>query len=410
VRVGVAGAGKSVRVQRACYNLPVTRLTPLLRLVLLGLLLFGLGWLLFRIRAALTPVFFAMLVSYVLDPLVDRMERAHVPRSLGIAILLFVAVLGLGSFVFFVLPTVVSDLIELLRTLAIGLVSFAATALPWLQKHGVPVPPSVASALEGISSNALGLVSEALAPMGDVVSAAVGGTVSLIGALSTIVMVPVFSFYFLHDFNHMIGLWRDLLPASVRADVVVTAKQVDRVLGDFVRGQLTVMAIMATLYAAGYSVVGVPLAVPIGLLAGFLTFIPYVGSATALVFGLLMELLHFHGIGSVVAVIAVYFVIQMLEGFVITPRVVGGRLGLSPVWVLFALMAFGQMFGFVGVMLALPASAVLKVFVNDGMARYRRSAFYLGTPTGHELDQKARSGRLRVRRLRRARLRAGQLA
>jgi predicted PurR-regulated permease PerM len=215
-------------------------------------------------------------------------------------------------------------------------------------------------------------------PMGGVVSAAVGGTVSLLGTLGTLVMVPVFAFYFLHDFDRIMALLRDLLPLSIRDDVVFTAQQIDRVLSDFVRGQLTVMGIMAGLYAFGYMLIGVPLAVPIGVLAGFLTFVPYVGSAVALVFGLLMVVLHFTGIGKLIAVVVVYVVIQTLDGILITPRVVGGRLGLSPVWVLFALTAFGQLFGFVGVMLALPASAVMKVFVVEAIERYRKTSWYLG--------------------------------
>jgi predicted PurR-regulated permease PerM len=374
----------------------VTRVTPLLRLVLIGLLLCVAGWLLIRLRAALTPVFFAMLLAYALDPLVDLCERAHMPRSLGIGLLLLSVVVLLGLFVFLVLPAIVSDLIELVRTLATGIVRFIEQARPWLERHGIPVPPSVASALESASSHALGFASEALAPMGDFVSAAVGGTVSLIGALSSIVMVPVFSFYFLHDFDRIVSYWRDLLPAGAREHVVSMALQVDRVLADFVRGQLTVMGIMATLYAVGYTLIGVPLAVPIALLAGFLTFVPYVGSGVALLFGLLMVVLHFHGFGQLLAVVAMYVVIQVLDGFLITPRVVGGKLGLSPVWVLFALMAFGQLFGFVGVMLALPASAVIKVFVVQALTRYRSSALYLGTQV--DASRRASRGRLRLRR------------
>jgi predicted PurR-regulated permease PerM len=383
------------------------RVTPLLRIVLLGLCLFGLGWLLIRLRAALTPVFFAMLFSYALDPLVDRFEHAHMPRSVGIAVLLFIVVLLLGLFVFFVLPAVASDVVELLRTLSTGLVRVIERARPWLEQHGVRVPPSVASALDSLSSHALGMASEALAPMGDVVSAAVGGTVSLLGTLSTLVMVPVFSFYFLHDFDRIVELWRELLPASIRNDVVAMALQVDRVLTDFVRGQLTVMGIMATLYAVGYTLIGVPLAIPIGLLAGFLTFIPYVGSGVALLFGLLMVLLHFSSLGQVLAVIAMYVVIQTLDGLFITPRVVGGKLGLSPVWVLFALMAFGQLFGFVGVMLALPISAVIKVFVVDALARYRKSSLYTGARVRSETIRHAARSRLRLRRARRDRVRLG---
>lgn len=383
----------------------MTRVTPLLRAVLIGVLLFALGWLILRLRAALTPVFFALLVSYALDPLVDRFEAARLPRSLGIAVLLSIVILVLGLFVFLVLPALLSDLFELARTLALALGRLAEYARPWLESHGVPLPPSVDAALSNLSSHAVSLAGEALSPMGNVVSAAVGGTVSLIGTLGTVVMVPVFSFYFLHDFDRIVSLWRDLLPRGVRDDVVSMARQVDGVLSHFVRGQLTVMAIMAGLYAIGYTLIGVTLAVPIGLLAGFLTFVPYVGSTVALVLGLLMVLVHFTGFGQIVAVVSVYLVIQTLDGLVITPRVVGGKLGLSPVWVLFALMAFGQLFGFVGVMLALPASAVIKVFVMDGLVRYRRSSFYLGLPS----REQHHVSRLRLRRGRRDRVRFGSV-
>ena len=394
----------------------MTRVTPLLRLVLLATLLFCVGWLVLRLRAALTPVFFAMLFSYVLDPIVDRFEHAHLPRSVGIAVLLCLATLLLGLFVFLVLPAVVADILELVRTLSGATGHVIEHARPWLERHGIPLPPSVAEALDRVSANALGMSSEAWAPVGDVVSAAVGGTVSLLGTLSTLVMVPVFSFYFLHDFDRIVALWRDLLPHSIRADVVHMATQVDRVLSDFVRGQLTVMGIMAGLYALGYTLIGVPLAIPIALLAGFLTFIPYVGSGVALLFGLLMVLLHFSSFGQVLSVVATYVVIQVLDGLFITPRVVGGKLGLSPVWVLFALMAFGQLFGFVGVMLALPISAVIKVFVMDALRRYRSSEFFLSAePRASRADaslsrlrlRRATSARLRLRRARSARVGAG---
>jgi predicted PurR-regulated permease PerM len=384
----------------------VARITPLLRIVLLAVLLFGLGWLVLRLRAALAPVLTALAFSYVLNPLVSRLEAARMPRSLGIGLLLLSVVLLLALFVFLVLPTVIHDLFELVRTTALAFGRLIEYARPWLESHGVPVPPSVAAALQNLSSNALELAREAFAPMGDMVSAAVGGTVSLIGALGTTLLVPVFSFYFLHDFDRILRQWRDLLPLGVRDDVVSVASQVDGVLSHFVRGQLTVMGIMASLYAVGYALIGVPLAVPIGLLAGLLTFVPYVGSTVALVFGLLMVLVHWSGFGHVLAVVGVYLVIQTLDGLFITPRVVGGKLGLSPVWVLFALMAFGQLFGFVGVMLALPASAVIKVFVVEGLERYRSSRFYLGTlPKARRAPPRA--ARLRVRPRRRDRVRLG---
>jgi predicted PurR-regulated permease PerM len=197
----------------------------------------------------------------------------------------------------------------------------------------------------------------------------------------------------------MVAAVRDLLPRSIQPAVIALASEVDTVLGHFVRGQLTVMAIMAVLYGAGYSLIGVPLAVPIAMLAGALSFIPYVGSGVALVFGVLMVLLHYEGISQLVLVLVVYAIVQALEGFVITPRVVGGRLGLSAVWVLFAMLAFGELFGFLGAMIALPASAVLKVFVMHAHDRYVVSHLFLGTTA----LSKTRPARLKLRRNRRDR-------
>jgi predicted PurR-regulated permease PerM len=282
-----------------------------------------------------------------------------------------------------------------------GVVQLLAAIKPWLAEHDIPVPESVSAALDQLDDNVLTMASSALAPVGDMLLAAIGGTASALGSLSSALFVPVFSFYFLHDFDGIKARAQELLPVSIRPSVVAMATQVDHVLGQFMRGQLTVMAILAGLYAFGYSVIGVPLAVPIGVLAGILSFIPYVGSTLALVLGLLMVSLHWTGVTQLVLVLVVYGTIQLLESFVITPRIVGGKLGLSPVWVLFALLAFGHLFGFVGVMLALPASAVIKVFVVDALAYYQNSALYLGGPNTVAVGP--RRGRLRLRRSTRVR-------
>jgi predicted PurR-regulated permease PerM len=169
----------------------------------------------------------------------------------------------------------------------------------------------------------------------------------------------------------------DLVPPRHRALVLERVGEVDFVLGQFVRGQLLVMLLLAIAYGVGFSMVSVPLAVPIGIVAGALSFIPYVGGAIALVLSVMMSLLHGASFGQLLAVISVYAVVQLLEGFVITPRVVGEKLGLSPLSVLFALMAGGELFGFLGVMAALPVAAVLKVILGRGVLRYRTSALYV---------------------------------
>jgi predicted PurR-regulated permease PerM len=204
---------------------------------------------------------------------------------------------------------------------------------------------------------------------------------SLLGALAGLVLVPVFAAYLLYDFDRIVAGTRDLVPLRYRGLVVEIARDVDKILGEFVRGQLIVMLILAVLYSLAYMILGVRLGVLIGVTAGLLSFIPYVGGGVALVFGVIMSLVYWTGFGQLVGVLVAYGIIQALEGLVITPRVVGDKVGLSAVWVLFALLVGGELFGFMGVLLALPAAAVTKIFVVRGLTWYRASELFLG---GHE--------------------------
>jgi predicted PurR-regulated permease PerM len=187
----------------------------------------------------------------------------------------------------------------------------------------------------------------------------------------------VFAAYLLHDFDRITAGIRDLVPGRWRPFVVDVAREVDKVLGEFIRGQVLVMVILALLYSVAYGLLGVRLAILIGVVAGLLSFIPYVGGAVALGMAVVMCLLDWGGWGQFIGVIVAYAAIQVLEGFFITPRVVGDKVGLPAVWVLFALMVGGELFGFLGVLLALPAAAVVKIFVVRGVAYYRESEFFL---------------------------------
>jgi len=169
-----------------------------------------------------------------------------------------------------------------------------------------------------------------------------------------------------------------LVPPRLRPVVSEVAHEIDEVLGQFVRGQLLVMLILAVLYSVAYSLIGVRLAVPIGIVAGLLSFIPYAGGATALGLALLMCLMVGTSWPQIAGVVAAYAVIQALEGFVITPRIMEEKVGLSAVWVLLALLVFGELFGFFGVLIAVPAAAVTKIFVLRALAHYRKSQLFTG--------------------------------
>ncbi len=332
--------------------------------------------LVFALRNVLSPIFFAFMLAYVLDPLVDRFEAAKIPRSVGIVVLLVVVLGVLGLFVVLVVPTIVADVVNITRQFPATFASWMGVLQETARGWGVGLPASWSDVMARFGGDLSTLAQSALLPLGSVMQQVVGGTASMLSTLSALVMVPVFSFYLLHDFDVIVARMGELVPPRLRTPVGAIAREIDTVLSQFMRGQVTVMAILAVLYAGAYSLVGVSLAVPIGIVAGLLSFIPYVGGASALVLALLMVALHWVGWGQVIAVVAAYIVIQLLEGFVITPRIVGDKLGLSPVWVLFAMLAGAELFGFVGILLSLPAAAVVKVFVLRGLALYKASAFF----------------------------------
>ena len=183
-------------------------------------------------------------------------------------------------------------------------------------------------------------------------------------------------FYLLRDWNHIFARIDELLPRRWLPTVRTLASQIDRVLAEFLRGQLSVMGVLAVYYVVGLLIVGLQFAVPIGILTGLLVFVPYVGFGLGFILGVLAALLQWHGWPGFIAVLAVYGVGQLLEGYVLVPWLVGDRIGLHPLAVIFALLAFGHLFGFAGVLLALPASAALLVGLRHLRGAYHDSLLY----------------------------------
>lgn len=349
--------------------------------------LFLLGLAIYELKNVLTPIFLAFLIAYFLDPLVDRFEERGVPRALGIALLLTLVLLGFALILLLVVPGVVREVAAFGEELPGHIERGRAALEPLAAQYGVELPRSFDDVrhllgLDEASSNPndsrAGLASQVTPILKTIAGWLWGGTTSLVGVLGTTFLVPVFAFYLLYDFDRMTAGVRDLVPLRFRPFVVDVAREIDQVLGQFVRGQLLVMLILAVLYAIAYSLAGVRLAVPIGIVAGLLSFIPYVGGAAAILLALLMCALGFEGWWQVAGVVIGYGIIQALESFVITPRIVGDKVGLPAIWVLVALLLGGELFGFLGVLLALPAAAVAKIFVVRAVAYYRQTPLYTG--------------------------------
>ena len=340
----------------------------------------------YALRGVLTPLCTALGIAYLLDPVVDRFEAKRVPRGPAIVIVLTILAVFISLFLLLVLPGVVREVAQFVGDLPNELTKMLRNIEPILLRYDIPVPHSVSEALTQFEIAPSELASRAAQPVQAVIQLVLGGTVSVVGALASLLIVPVLAFYLLYDFDRMTAGARDLVPLRVRDQVVEVATEIDVMMGQFMRGQLLVMIAMAVLYGIAYTLVGVRLAVPIALVAGLLAFIPYVGSGSALAMGLLMCVVDWTGWTKVILVVVAYAVCQFLEGFVIIPRVVGNKVGLPAVWVLVALMIGGEVFGFLGVLLAVPVAAVAKIFVVRALAWYQTSHYYLGVepPTESE--------------------------
>jgi predicted PurR-regulated permease PerM len=321
----------------------------------------------------LTPFLIGAILAYFGSPLVTWAQRRRLPRTLGTLLVIAVILLLLLSLLLVLIPLVESEVGQLTRRLpGLATDSYARLA-PWLREtFGIELQLDLASFKELVGKNLAGAQALTLRLLSDVRA---GGTVVL-GIIINLALIPVVMFYLLRDWNRIVARLDDLLPRRWRARIRTIATEIDRVLAEFLRGQLAVMGVLAVYYSVALTLAGLQFALPIGIVTGLLVFIPYVGFGLGLILGVLAALLQWSGWPGFVAVLAVYGIGQLLENYVLVPLLVGDRIGLHPLAVIFALLAFGQLFGFAGVLLALPVSAALLVGLRHLRQAYITSDLY----------------------------------
>jgi predicted PurR-regulated permease PerM len=356
---------------------PVEDIARFFRRLQWALLLVGVGLLIWVLTPVLTPFAASLLLAWLGDPVVDRLEKRGLSRNASVGLVFTVMVLFLIVLVLVLIPVVQSQVEVLARSIPVYFEWVVRTGLPWLQdKTGMDVvswldPDYLLDMLKrnwqgasGIATQVLGLVTQS------------GFTV--LGWVANLVLIPFLTFFFLRDWDLLVQRAAALVPRDRAEMVAVLAKESDAVLGSFLRGQFMVMLTMGVFYALGLWLVGLEVGVLIGVAAGLLTFIPYIGPTTVLVGGVIAALVQFGDWQHIVGVLAVWGIGQLLESYVLTPKLVGDRVGLSPVTVVFAVMAGGTLFGFLGMLLALPVAAVANVLIRHAHERYTASRFYLG--------------------------------
>lgn len=327
-----------------------------------------------HMRDVLTPFVTAAVLAYILNPLVERLQRRGIRRGMASMSVMLIALGVILLMVLIAVPMVLNQVNNMVARLP-ALVAFSQkTVLPWLAGHVDLKSLADEQQIALWLHDNLGSIQAALSKA---IPALIQQGSNVMAIMGNLFLLPFLLYYFLLDWAR----WNDgiklMVPRRYIDSYTRITRNMDSVLGQFMRGQLTVMLIMGVLYGAGLAVVGLDSGFAIGMLAGLLVFVPYLGAFTGLLLATLAAVLQFGHWQGVLSVWAVFAVGQFLESFFITPKIVGDSIGLSPFWVIFALMAFGNLFGFVGMLLALPLAAITLVLLREAAEQYLNSRFYL---------------------------------
>ncbi|MBD9527979.1 AI-2E family transporter [Paracoccus sp. PAR01] len=333
--------------------------------------LFALLMILWTLGNAILPFILGAGVAYLLDPVADRLERMGLSRTLSVVVITLIVALTVVVAFLVVVPVLVRQTNALINTapeMAEQLQRFLMNRFPQVFTEGSTLNTALTDAAKNISAKG-----------GQLVSTVLGSVMGVVSMLALIVIVPVVAFYLLLDWDHMVARLDELLPREHAPTIRRLAHEIDTALSGFVRGQGVVILILGTFYSVGLGLVGLPFGIAIGVMAASLSFIPYVGVVIGGATAIGVALFSFWGEPVWIAAVVVIFAVgQMLEGNYLQPKIVGGSVGLHPVWLMLALTVFGSLFGFVGLLVAVPMAAGLGVLVRYAVNRYKQSAIYTG--------------------------------
>lgn len=331
-------------------------------------------YLIWLLAPVLMPFAVAAMLAYLGDPLVDRLERLGLNRMWSATIVFVVIMLAVVGVLVLLIPLIARQVENLIGNLPRYGDWAQNTVWPWLQAR-LHLDPHTFD-----SDRLLTAIKAHIGSIGGVATAVLGkvsrGGLGIAMWLTNLVLIPVVAFYLLRDWDRLVAKIDGMLPRSIQPTVAHLASESDKILGAFVRGQLLVMLALGIFYGAGLGMVGLSVGVLIGMVAGLLSFVPYLGFIIGFVAAIIAALVQYGDWTHVLLVCGVFAVGQLLEGYVLVPKLVGDKIGLHPVAVMFAVLAGGYLFGFLGVLLALPAASVIMVLLRYLIERYRMSELY----------------------------------
>ncbi|WP_273152320.1 AI-2E family transporter [Methylophaga thiooxydans] len=331
------------------------------------------GWLFYQLSPVLMPFFIAALLAYLGDPLVDKLETWKLSRTISVTLVFSVLFLVVSVMLLVLLPLLSAQVAKLFTNLPGYLTTLQKLIEPWLISVGLPTDVLNLQTLKQALSNYWSQVGQVA---GGVFNYMTRSGMVLLQWVGNLVLIPVLTFYLLRDWDVLVARFRELLPRRYSGTFIQMSLECDDMLAGFIRGQLMVMFALAVIYTVGLTLIGLELALLLGVIAGVVSFVPYLGLIVGIVLAGLAAFFQFGEWLPVLYVAIVFAAAQAIEGMVLTPRFVGERIGLHPVAVIFAVLAGGQLFGFTGVLLALPVAAVVMVLLRHAHQRYVASHLY----------------------------------
>lgn len=332
------------------------------------------GGLIYLLAPILMPFVIGFLLAYLGNPLVERLSRWKLPRVLSVSIVFAIITLVFLILIGILAPLIKDQVVYLNAKMPDFIKWINTQAFPWVQKtFQVDLMHLDIQSVTEMFSNSW---QEAGSVAGQVITKIAQGGLSLIGILASVALIPVVAFYLMLDWEKMVTTSYELLPRQIEGGVRKLAGEIDEVLGAFFRGQFIVMICLSIVYAVGLKVVGLDIAVIVGLIAGLGSIIPYFGFTIGIVIATIAAIFQFQEFLPVVWVWTVFGIGQVIEGWVLIPYLVGNKVGLHPVAVIFAILAGGQLFGFFGMLLAIPVAAVVVVLMRHLRRQYFASDLY----------------------------------
>lgn len=336
-------------------------------------------WMMWALESVTTILLVGFFMAYILNPLVLGLEARGLGRSTSAILAMCVVFAICAGLVLLVVPAIFSELAEFSKRAPRYFSKFQEFAVNIFQSLPLDLPQDwnefIQLALEKIRESLPKITYAA----GTIISSIFASTVSVISILFKIVLVPIIAYYLLVSFNNIINGAVDLIPPYTRGPIVNKFREIDTVIAAFVRGQSTIALILAVLYSAGFVVIGIDLPVVLGILSGLLFVVPYLGTLVAIVGGSLMAFVKFGDAWHVGYVLLWIGVVQTFESYFLTPRIVGQAIGLNPVVYILVLIVGASLFGFVGMLVAIPVAAVIRVLLISAVEAYRRSYLYSDT-------------------------------